>query len=66
MSNAPVVGGDAHIAPAERTVFTEICREFVTFQRADVGIGPYNRSNKCIPPLRKYPRSCELLIFKHS
>ena len=34
--------GDAHIAQAERTVFMEICGEFVTSQRADVGIGPYN------------------------
>ena len=27
--------------PAECTVFTDICGEFVTSQRADVGIGPY-------------------------
>ena len=35
------VGADAHIGPAERTVFTKIFGEFVTASRADVGIGPY-------------------------
>ena len=30
------------IGPAECTVFTGIFGEFVTSQRADVGIGPYN------------------------
>ena len=30
------------IGPAECTVFTVIFGEFVTSQRADVGIGPYN------------------------
>ena len=35
------VGVDAHIDPADCTVFTEIYGEFVTAQRADVGIGPY-------------------------
>ncbi len=35
-----IVGADAHIGPAECTVFTEIFGEFVTSQRADVGIGP--------------------------
>ena len=35
------VGVDAHIDPADCTVFTEICGEFATSQRADVGIGPY-------------------------
>ena len=34
------VGGDAHIDPAERTVFTEISGEF------DVGIAPYEHSGK--------------------
>ena len=33
-----------HIGPAECTVFTEICGEFVTSKWADVGIGPYNVS----------------------
>ena len=37
-----VVGADAYIGPAEQTVYTEICGEFVTSRRADVGIGPYN------------------------
>ena len=35
------VGADAHIGPAESTFFTEICGEFETSQRADMGIGPY-------------------------
>ena len=35
------VGVDAYIVPANCTVFTEIFGEFATFQRADVGIGPY-------------------------
>ena len=29
------------IDPADCTVFTVICGEFATSQRADVGIGPY-------------------------
>ena len=37
-----------HIGPADYTVFTEIFGEFVTSQRADVGIGPYNHMCKCI------------------
>ena len=37
----PFVGGDAYIAPAGRTDFMVILDEFGTFQRADVGIGPY-------------------------
>ena len=32
------------IDPADCTVFTEIYGEFVTAQRADVGIGPYKTS----------------------
>ena len=39
--HAPVVGGDAHIAPAGWTVFSEIFGKFAAAQRADVGIGPY-------------------------
>ena len=35
------VGADAHIGPAEQAVFAEICGEFATSGRADVGIGPY-------------------------
>ena len=35
------VGADAHIGPAERTVFSVIFGEFVTSQWADVGIAPY-------------------------
>ncbi len=37
------VEADAHIGPAECTVFTGIYGEFATFQWADVGIGPYTR-----------------------
>ena len=36
------VGADAHIGPAECTVYTEICGKFAAAQWADVGIGPYN------------------------
>ena len=43
---APLVGVDAHIDPAEYTVITKICGKFVTSQRADVGIGPYNPVNR--------------------
>ena len=35
-------------AHAEYTVFKEICGEFATSHRADVGIGPYNEAVKCI------------------
>ena len=42
------VGVDAHIDPAERTVFAGILGEFAVSQRADVGIGPYKRMGKCI------------------
>ena len=38
------VGADAHIGPAERTVFSVIFGEFVTSQWADVGIGSYRAS----------------------
>ena len=41
------VGADAYIGPAEQTVFTEIYGEFATSQRADVGIGPYKRAERC-------------------
>ena len=37
-----------HIGPADYTVFTEIFGEFVTSQRADVGIGPYSQMRRCI------------------
>ena len=43
-----IVGADSHIAPADCTVFTEICGEFVTSQWADVGIGPYIAICQCI------------------
>ena len=36
------------IGPAERNVFTVIFGKFTTAQRADVGIGPYNKRGKCI------------------
>ena len=42
------VGVDAYIDPAECTISTEIFGEFVTSQRADVGIGPYKRGGMCI------------------
>ena len=36
------VGADAHIGPAECTVFTGIYGEFVLSQWADRVVGPYN------------------------
>ena len=38
------VGVDAHIDPAERTVFTEISGEFAASQWGDVGIAPYAKT----------------------
>ena len=40
------VGGNAHIDPAERTVFTEISGESATSQWGDVGIAPYAETEK--------------------
>ena len=34
------------IGPAECTVLTEICGEFATSGRADVGIGPYTKMSR--------------------
>ena len=36
------VGADDSVRPQNIPLFTEIFGEFVTSQRADVGIGPYN------------------------
>ena len=36
------VGADDSVRPQNAVVFSEIYGEFVTSQRADVGIGPYN------------------------
>ena len=36
-----IVGADAHIGPADRTVFTAIFGESDGFQWGDVGIDPY-------------------------
>ena len=41
-----IVGVDAHIDPAERTVSVGILGEFAISQRADVGIGPYKQVRK--------------------
>ena len=41
------VGADAHIGPAEYSVFTVFFGEFETSKRADVGIGPYSQTGKC-------------------
>ena len=50
-----------HIGPAECTIFTEILGEFVTSQRADVGIGPYNEIRQCIRIRRRFlSNSCFL------
>ena len=40
------VGGDAHIAPANRTVFTESFGKSVIAQWVDVGIGPYESTGE--------------------
>ena len=40
-SSKRFVRGDAHIAPAEKSGFTEIFGEFDGAQRVDVGIDPY-------------------------
>ena len=37
-----------HIAPAGWTVFSEIFGKFAAAQRADVGIGPYIKTGRCI------------------
>ena len=37
-----IVGADAHIGPADCTVFTEICGEFATSRWAGRVVGPYN------------------------
>ena len=36
--------------------FTKLRGEFITSQRADVGIGPYNQVSKCIRICRKFSR----------
>ena len=55
-THAYPVGADVHIGPADYTVFTEIFGEFVTSQRADVGIGPYNQASMCIRIRRGFLR----------
>ncbi len=50
MSNATVVGADAHIGPAECTVFMELFGESVTSRRVDVGIDPYEQVGSCLLP----------------
>jgi len=48
-----IVGVDAHIDPAERTVSAGILGEFAISQRADVGIGPYKQVGKSIQIRRR-------------
>ena len=48
------VGADAYIGPAECTDFTVVCGKFVTSKRADVGIGPYNHTSKCLRIRRRF------------
>ena len=57
-THAYPVGADAYIGPADYTVFTEIFGEFVTSQRADVGIGPYKT-----PANPYFPASFERKAF---
>ena len=56
------VGVDAYIDPAECTISTEIFGEFVTSQRADVGIGPYRTlfPESESPHLLFAPVSCKI------
>ena len=42
------VGADDSVRPQDVPLFSEIFGEFVASQRADVGIGPYNRMCRCI------------------
>ena len=54
------------IDPADCTVYTEICGEFVTSRRADEGIGPYrvlqefaaaHRADRVVRPYEKFLKS---------
>ena len=47
------VGVDAHIDPAERSNYTVIFGEFVTFLRGDVGIAPYTNLEDFRNPVRR-------------
>ena len=61
MSNATVVGADAHIGPAECTAFMELFGESVTSRRADVGIAPTNRwAAACCLTSLALPRQCTI------
>ena len=52
-----VVGGRCPHRPAEYTYFTVIFSEFVTSQRVDVSIDPYNRMCGCLRIRRQYMRN---------
>ena len=56
-STAHSVGADAHIGPAEQTVFTEIFGKFVTSLRVDVGIDPYKRIRICLRIRRTFSKN---------
>ena len=61
MSNATVVGADAHIGPAECTVFMELFGASVTSRRADVGLAPTNRwAAACCLTSLALPRQCTI------
>ena len=45
------------IDPADCTVFTVICGEFVTSQRVDVGIDPYNETGNRLRIRRKFTKN---------
>ena len=49
------VGADDSVRPQDVPLFSEIFGEFVASQRADVGIGPYNRMCRCIRIRRGFP-----------
>ena len=48
------VGADDSVRPLDAVLFTRIYGEFVTFPRADVGIGPYNYAGNCIRMRRRF------------
>ena len=48
------------IDPADCTVFTVICGEFVTSQRVDVGIDPYNKIGNRLRIRRKFSCRCNI------
>ena len=57
----PVVADDS-VRPQNIPLFTEIFGEFVTSQRADVGIGPYSEKGKRLRIRPEFPKNLCLLL----